>query len=93
LIQDYLKQKGIEYRTIDGGTTAERAAAGGGGLPGGKGSLFLIMPACGGVGLNLTAADFVIPHGSVVESGRGGPCLGSGATHRSEAARDGVPAW
>ena len=60
LIQDYLKQKGIEYRYLDGGTPPKERRREVEAFQAGKGSLFLISLRAGGVGLNLTAADFVI---------------------------------
>jgi len=60
LIEEHLVARGIPYQYLDGSTPAkvrtERIAA----FQGGEGDAFLISLKAGGVGLNLTAADYVI---------------------------------
>ncbi len=60
LIEAHLNQQAVPYQYLDGGTAAaarrERIAA----FQAGQGEVFLISLAAGGVGLNLTAADYVI---------------------------------
>ena len=60
LIEEYLKKAGIGYQYLDGATSLaarrERIAA----FQAGRGDVFLISLTAGGVGLNLTAADYVI---------------------------------
>jgi SNF2 family DNA or RNA helicase len=60
LVRESLERQGLTYQYLDGGTpTAERTrriAA----FQGGVGAVFLISLKAGGVGLNLTAADYVI---------------------------------
>ena len=60
LIETWLRREGISYQYLDGATTMtarrERIAA----FQGGQGDVFLISLTAGGVGLNLTAADYVI---------------------------------
>ena len=60
LIEEYLAGAGIAYQYLDGSTPAkarvERIAA----FQAGQGDVFLISLKAGGVGLNLTAADYVI---------------------------------
>ena len=60
LIEQFLKEGGIAYQYLDGGTPAraraERIAA----FQAGQGDAFLISLKAGGFGLNLTAADYVI---------------------------------
>ena len=60
LIEAHLKQREVSYQYLDGSTVAtarrERIAA----FQAGQGDVFLISLAAGGVGLNLTAADYVI---------------------------------
>jgi len=60
LISDYLKQKGIEYRYLDGSTPPKERRREVEAFQAGQGSLFLISLRAGGVGLNLTAADYVL---------------------------------
>ncbi|OPY84635.1 MAG: ATP-dependent helicase HepA [Syntrophus sp. PtaU1.Bin208] len=60
LIQNYLKGKGIEYRYLDGSTPPKERRREVEAFQAGQGSLFLISLRAGGVGLNLTAADYVI---------------------------------
>ena len=60
LVAEYLDDAGISYQYLDGSTPAkarrERIAA----FQSGDGDVFLISLKAGGVGLNLTAADYVI---------------------------------
>ena len=60
LVEEYLKREGVAYQYLDGATPAkartERIAA----FQAGEGDVFLISLKAGGVGLNLTAADYVI---------------------------------
>ena len=60
LIETWLRKEGIGYQYLDGSTPAaarsERIAA----FQAGQGDVFLISLTAGGVGLNLTAADYVI---------------------------------
>ena len=60
LIEAYLKDAGVAYQYLDGSTPArarrERIAA----FQAGQGDVFLISLGAGGVGLNLTAADYVM---------------------------------
>ena len=60
LIEEHLVGAGISYQYLDGATTpkqrTERIAA----FQAGQGDVFLISLRAGGVGLNLTAADYVI---------------------------------
>jgi len=60
LIREYLKGKGIEYRYLDGSTPPKERRREVEAFQAGQGSLFLISLRAGGVGLNLTAADYVI---------------------------------
>ena len=60
LIEEHLTESGVSYQYLDGSTPArvraERIAA----FQAGEGDAFLISLKAGGVGLNLTAADYVI---------------------------------
>ena len=60
LVEEYLDKQRISYQYLDGSTPAkvrsERIAA----FQAGQGDVFLISLKAGGVGLNLTAADYVI---------------------------------
>ena len=60
LVEEHLRDAGIDYQYLDGATPAkarrERIAA----FQAGQGDVFLISLKAGGVGLNLTAADYVI---------------------------------
>ena len=60
LIEEHLTETGVPYQYLDGSTPAkqrsERIAA----FQAGEGDAFLISLKAGGVGLNLTAADYVI---------------------------------
>ena len=60
LVEEHLREIGVDYQYLDGATPAkarrERIAA----FQAGQGDVFLISLKAGGVGLNLTAADYVI---------------------------------
>jgi len=60
LIREYLDKRKISYQYLDGSTSTrlrkERVEA----FQAGEGDLFLISLKAGGLGLNLTAADYVI---------------------------------
>ncbi len=60
IIREYLDRQNITYQYLDGGTSSrqrkERVEA----FQAGEGDLFLISLKAGGLGLNLTAADYVI---------------------------------
>ena len=60
LVEEYLEKAGVSYQYLDGSTPArtreKRIAA----FQAGEGDVFLISLKAGGVGLNLTAADYVI---------------------------------
>jgi len=60
LIQEYLKGRGIAYRYLDGSTPIRERRREVEAFQAGQGSLFLISLRAGGVGLNLTAADYVL---------------------------------
>ncbi|SHO47473.1 DEAD/DEAH box helicase [Desulfopila aestuarii] len=60
IIREFLEEKGISYQYLDGSTSSklrkERVEA----FQAGQGDVFLISLKAGGLGLNLTAADYVI---------------------------------
>ena len=60
LVEDYLKRAGIVYQYLDGATPAKARAERIAAFQAGQGDVFLISLKAGGVGLNLTAADYVI---------------------------------
>ncbi len=60
LIEKLLKQKKIKYQYLDGSTPLKKRQERIDAFQGGEGDLFLISLKAGGVGLNLTAADYVI---------------------------------
>lgn len=60
IIREYLDAKGIHYQYLDGSTTAKQRKARVDAFQAGEGDLFLISLKAGGLGLNLTAADYVI---------------------------------
>ena len=60
LIEAYLVQQGVAYQYLDGGTRAPARRARIAAFQAGQGDVFLISLTAGGVGLNLTAADYVI---------------------------------
>ncbi len=60
LIRSFLDEKKIEYRYLDGATPAKKREKEVDAFQSGQGDLFLISLKAGGLGLNLTAADYVI---------------------------------
>ena len=60
IIRDYIEAKGVAYQYLDGSTPAKERQRRVAAFQGGDGDLFLISLKAGGVGLNLTAADYVI---------------------------------
>jgi len=60
LIKDFIAQRGIRYQYLDGSTPAKERQLRVDAFQRGEGDLFLISLKAGGVGLNLTAADYVI---------------------------------
>ena len=60
LIEEYLAGAGIAYQSLDGSTPAKARAERIAVFQAGQGEVFLISFKAGGVGLNLTAADYVI---------------------------------
>lgn len=60
LIKDYVEKRGIRYQYLDGSTPAKDRQQRVDAFQRGEGELFLISLKAGGVGLNLTAADYVI---------------------------------
>ena len=60
IIREYLDGKGISYQYLDGSTTAKQRKIRVDNFQAGQGDLFLISLKAGGLGLNLTAADYVI---------------------------------
>ena len=60
LIEDHLRAAGVAYQYLDGSTPTEERTARIAAFQAGTGDVFLISLAAGGVGLNLTAADYVI---------------------------------
>jgi SNF2 family DNA or RNA helicase len=60
LIKDYVEQRGISYQYLDGSTPAKERQVRVNAFQRGEGDLFLISLKAGGVGINLTAADYVI---------------------------------
>jgi len=60
LVRDYLDERGVSYRYLDGSTPPARRREEVAAFQSGAADLFLISLKAGGVGLNLTAADYVI---------------------------------
>jgi len=60
LIREYLDSRKIAYRYLDGATPAKDRKKEVEAFQTGSGDLFLISLKAGGLGLNLTAADYVI---------------------------------
>ena len=60
LIEEYLDGAGIAFQYLDGSTPAKARAERIAAFQAGRGEVFLISLKAGGVGLNLTAADYVI---------------------------------
>jgi len=59
-IREYLDQQKISYQYLDGSTSAKQRKINVDAFQSGQGDLFLISLKAGGLGLNLTAADYVI---------------------------------
>ena len=59
-MRDALDARGVRYQYLDGSVPAEARAERVAAFQAGEGDLFLISLKAGGVGLNLTAADYVI---------------------------------
>ncbi len=60
LIREYLDQHHIDYQYLDGSTPVKQRQAAVNAFQAGQGDVFLISLKAGGLGLNLTAADYVI---------------------------------
>jgi hypothetical protein len=60
LLREYLDAHAISYRYLDGSTPAKQRQQEVDAFQAGQGDLFLISLKAGGLGLNLTAADYVI---------------------------------
>ncbi|MEA1933439.1 MAG: C-terminal helicase domain-containing protein, partial [Thermodesulfobacteriota bacterium] len=60
LIRTYLDEKNIHYQYLDGSTPLKQRKIAVDSFQAGKGDVFLISLKAGGLGLNLTAADYVI---------------------------------
>ena len=60
IIREHLDEQGINYQYLDGGTSSKKRKERVDAFQSGKGDLFLISLKAGGLGLNLTAADYVI---------------------------------
>ncbi len=60
IIRSFLDTKKIEYRYLDGATPVKQRKEEVDAFQAGRGDLFLISLKAGGLGLNLTAADYVI---------------------------------
>ena len=60
IVRKRLEQQQISYQYLDGSTTQKQRKASVEAFQGGEGDLFLLSLKAGGVGLNLTAADYVI---------------------------------
>ena len=60
LVEEHLAESGIPYQYLDGSTPAKARADRIAAFQAGEGDAFLISLRAGGVGLNLTAADYVI---------------------------------
>ena len=60
LVEEHLVETGVAYQYLDGSTPAGERAKRIAAFQAGQGDVFLISLKAGGVGLNLTAADYVI---------------------------------
>jgi len=60
LIRQHLEQRGVKYQYLDGSTPMQERKKRIDAFQGGEGDVFLISLKAGGVGINLTAADYVI---------------------------------
>ena len=60
IIKEHIIKKGIKYQYLDGSVPLKQRQDAINAFQGGEGDIFLISLKAGGVGLNLTAADYVI---------------------------------
>jgi SNF2 family DNA or RNA helicase len=60
ILREHLDERGIDYRYLDGSTSSARRKQEVDRFQAGEGDLFLISLKAGGLGLNLTAADYVM---------------------------------
>lgn len=60
ILREFLEQKQIDYRYLDGSTPARERGKEVDKFQAGQGDVFLISLKAGGLGINLTAADYVI---------------------------------
>jgi SNF2 family DNA or RNA helicase len=60
LVRERFDAEGISYQYLDGSTPTKAREAAVAAFQGGAGEVFLLSLKAGGVGLNLTAADYVI---------------------------------
>lgn len=60
IIRNFLEEKGINYQYLDGSTPSRQRKARVDAFQSGQGDIFLISLKAGGLGLNLTAANYVI---------------------------------
>jgi superfamily II DNA or RNA helicase len=60
LVREHLEKKGVRYQYLDGATPGDQRQESIAAFQAGEGDVFLISLKAGGVGLNLTAADYVI---------------------------------
>ncbi len=60
IIREHLDEQNINYQYLDGGTSSKKRKERVDAFQSGQGDLFLISLKAGGLGLNLTAADYVI---------------------------------
>lgn len=60
IIREYIEKRAISYQYLDGATPQRERNKRVEAFQGGEGALFLISLRAGGLGLNLTAADYVI---------------------------------
>ncbi|MGB6045777.1 MAG: DEAD/DEAH box helicase, partial [Pirellulales bacterium] len=60
ILREFLDQRGVTYQYLDGSTPARQRQQRIDAFQAGDGDVFLISLKAGGVGLNLTAADYVI---------------------------------
>ena len=60
IIREYLEARGVQYQYLDGSTSVRKRQERIDAFQAGQGEVFLISLRAGGLGLNLTAADYVI---------------------------------
>ncbi|MBC8351712.1 MAG: DEAD/DEAH box helicase [Planctomycetes bacterium] len=60
ILREALDRKGVSYQYLDGSTPAKKRKQGVEAFQAGEGDVFLISLKAGGLGLNLTAADYVM---------------------------------